>query len=761
MISVQVSVQLQCLAHNDERRKVSVNIKQTKQIIDLSKNDDTDRKFIMCNLLLQLGKLLGVGPHAPSVPSVRVNSMFNELYEKWNLQCKEKNTNYTTHIDRLEDINDGDELILYCGDYFSYQNTAVASVLELIPSKCKVVSVSLVSAETAAAEKNKNSATAAANTERAGNAKESCDNLDSNSNHYSSAQNGDNNTEKEATNNIPSNSTIISLVDTLYTSANKDTVTMGHIKQRVVRHFGWVSWQNVDINRQALIKERIKGLISGKVIVPLKGGAKNDDSDQSSEKKKAEKEVINVDDIDSDNEDNFFWEYDASGNIKTWASNMNEPANYSDSDMDVSVVGEDDVISISSGSSSSVEDVTDGMLAEQKKQEQKMKDEAEEIDDDSECDKKQKAVPKRKQSRGTTSNAKRRKTKATESSIEVLINDEDIPACPGAKATQNDKGAQDGDKNSEEVDHAIKQRIVKLLNTGFHDESNEHEARNAMKLARRLCERYNLDQAVLLQERGDGSLNDFSTTTNDDGSALQGGIVTTKIRNRKRGRPLSSLPRWLDFLVAPICQNFHVEAFKTIARGTMSRLGECSVTFYGIKVNAQLAAYAFKIASERISLMAAKYEPPMISSSGTETRTARLSYALGIVNGLKMDVDEGLQKEEEMRNEKLRRAQSAARSGEVYHEDGSDEDSGACIIHAEGEDTNTQEDTLERLERENTAHLALVDHNKKIAEDILKSKNIKVRSARKKQPISFNRHAYDKGVVDAKEIDLNQQSINK
>ena len=123
MISVQVSVQLQCLAaHNDERRKVSVNIKQTKQIIDLSKNDDTE-KYIMCNLLLQLGKLLGVGPSY--APSVRVSSMFNKIYEKWNLQCIEKNTNYTTHIDRLEDINDGDELILYCGDYFSYQSTAV------------------------------------------------------------------------------------------------------------------------------------------------------------------------------------------------------------------------------------------------------------------------------------------------------------------------------------------------------------------------------------------------------------------------------------------------------------------------------------------------------------------------------------------------------------------------------------------------------------------------------------------------------------
>ncbi len=84
-----------------------------------------------------------------------------------------------------------------------------------------------------------------------------------------------------------------------------------------------------------------------------------------------------------------------------------------------------------------------------------------------------------------------------------------MPICPGVLVGQD---TDNDDSHDNESNRSIKQRIIKLLNTGFHGKSNEHEARNAMKLARRLMERYNSDQAVLLQERGDGSLNDFSPT---------------------------------------------------------------------------------------------------------------------------------------------------------------------------------------------------------------------------------------------------------
>ena len=180
-----------------------------------------------------------------------------------------------------------------------------------------------------------------------------------------------------------------------------------------------------------------------------------------------------------------------------------------------------------------------------------------------------------------------------------------------------------------------------------------------MKLARRLMERHNLDQALLMQERGDGSLNEFSTSGADgNGEDLyQGGIVTTNIRNRKSHKPLSSISRWQKNLVYTISLNFHVEAYTTFARSTQQKVGISSVTFYGIRTNVQLAAYAFKIASERCSLMMAMYDPPnrKLPTKGqiVETMKARLSYALGLVQGLDQDVKEGLKREKERRNGKL------------------------------------------------------------------------------------------------------------
>ena len=294
---------------------------------------------------------------------------------------------------------------------------------------------------------------------------------------------------------------------------------------------------------------------------------------------------------------------------------------------------------------------------------------------------------------------------------------------PCEEENDNDNQVKEGgtDDNNNEVDLSIKQRIVKLLNTGLHCESNEHEAKNAMKLARRLLDRYNLDQAILLKERGDGSLNDFCTTNDKDDLGIKGGIVTVNVLNRKKAVPLSTMPRWLEHLIAPVTANFQVDAFVSFSRTA----GQCAISFYGIKTNVQLAAYAFKIAAERIAFMAATYEIPRSNNSfrgkrskqSSQTRTARLSYALGIVAGLHEDVKRGLQEEEEKRQEDLKRARHAAKTtGEVHQED--------CSRDKEKEEQEQQrvpaEETLHQLENENEARLALIDCNKKVANDVLK-----------------------------------------
>jgi hypothetical protein len=66
---------------------------------------------------------------------------------------------------------------------------------------------------------------------------------------------------------------------------------------------------------------------------------------------------------------------------------------------------------------------------------------------------------------------------------------------------------------------------------------------------------------------------------------------------------------------------------------------------------------------------------------------------------------------------------------------------------------------LQTLEDENQSALVLVDHREKVAERVLKERKIKVRKGRKWQPMTFDRTSYDQGVVDAKEIDINQRAI--
>ncbi|KAL3779519.1 hypothetical protein HJC23_011155 [Cyclotella cryptica] len=311
--------------------------------------------------------------------------------------------------------------------------------------------------------------------------------------------------------------------------------------------------------------------------------------------------------------------------------------------------------------------------------------------------------------------------------FEVLIGEEDIPTCPGKNCTtgREDESKYSGDENSpgeNNVDQTIKQRIIELLNTGFHpkfkQKFEEMEAENAMKLARRLMERYNLDQSVFLQERGDKSLNDFSTTNDESNcpSALRGGIVNVSIRNRKKGTALTSLSPWMEFLVHPICSNFHVDAFKSISRATKYKEGECTISFYGIKTNAQLAAYAYKISIQRISVKTRAVKKP------------RLRDALRIANWLDFKVKAGLRKEEERRKSKLNKARRAAKS---YEDSDDNEESSA---EDESDSNKSIHLTLEQLERENTVQLALIDHRKRIAEDILKY--VEVRAGRKCESVS-------------------------
>ena len=220
--------------------------------------------------------------------------------------------------------------------------------------------------------------------------------------------------------------------------------------------------------------------------------------------------------------------------------------------------------------------------------------------------------------------------------------------------------------------HVVRDRIIKLLNTGFHHQSNENEAKNAMKLAQRLMKKHNLSQALLLKEREAKNKGNQEAAA---GEILKGGMVHVQIVNRKTGKP-ALYARWLSNLVHPVTQNFDVKSYSTTRRGS-----KCQVTFYGIYTNAQLAAYAFRVATERISQMMAEFQPEkqtfLWSSKKISTKSSRLSYAIGIVEGISEDVKRNIKSEEEKRLQKLERARLAVSKGEAYEEsDDSEDDDG-------------------------------------------------------------------------------------
>ena len=406
--------------------------------------------------------------------------------------------------------------------------------------------------------------------------------------------------------------------------------------------------------------------------------------------------------------------------------------------------------------------------------------------------------------------------KNKEPPLKVLMEEKDVPSAPG-KRCAHDKDQETSEtmdassllvdnkrSTNNEADRAVKERIFKLLNTGFHDKSNENEAKNAMRLAQRLMRKHNLSQALLLQERE----NKANATTNEDGEILKGGMVKVQIVNRKTKRA-AQFARWIADLVHPICRNFEVESFHCVRRGW-----RCDVTFYGIYTNAQLAAYAFRVAAERISQMAAEYIPEKSIYRSVPTKSARLSYALGTVKGLLDEVNATMRREKEERRKKLENARRADSSGEAYDESddedqtpwGSNDDNdndddcdspdGGGHSHLDkpkGDDKGSSDKRdnmssnlngareesqetasaipvkeskatsmakrLEDLEKEERAAIVLVDHREKIAEEVLKEQGIKVRSGRKRKAITFDWKSYQTGIEDSKEIDINQRAL--
>ena len=85
----------------------------------------------------------------------------------------------------------------------------------------------------------------------------------------------------------PSNSDLLSLVDTLFTAADKCTMTVGGVYHSVATHFGW---EKVDKTRKKVILKRLMDLINGIVSV---GEGLDDEKTKKNKKEEEEDESSN------------------------------------------------------------------------------------------------------------------------------------------------------------------------------------------------------------------------------------------------------------------------------------------------------------------------------------------------------------------------------------------------------------------------------------------------------------------------------------
>ena len=400
----------------------------------------------------------------------------------------------------------------------------------------------------------------------------------------------------------------------------------------------------------------------------------------------------------------------------------------------------------------------------------------------------EKETKKRKATKATKNTSKKARTtgpKQQPATVEAVPDEASMPDAPEITPSTGSDAA-DG------VSDGTKARIAKLLKTAY-SEGNEHEQQQALKMAKRLLEKYNLTQADI-----EGKFTDES---------LPGGTAEVTLRVIVKGvasnDPPSQFERWWDLMAGTVAKNFDVKCYITRRKG--------KIVFYGILKNCQTAAFAYSLAfnfthvNQRNYLVPqGEYEMRRIrgltqASKGAYTTNARRNYTLGVVNGLDQKVEETLREEraaKAKRERKILRLQYKLKTRknnehkEAYQSD-SDSDSEATVdLCSDSSDTvdlgdsdekifakdnNNEikdikpdikelEEQVNKMEREEKARNALVLHSENVPErvlnDLKKKEGLKIHKGKSFQRLKEgNQAAWHKGVKDGKEINLNQRSI--
>jgi hypothetical protein len=324
-----------------------------------------------------------------------------------------------------------------------------------------------------------------------------------------------------------------------------------------------------------------------------------------------------------------------------------------------------------------------------------------------------------------------------EASLKVNMEAKDVPSAPGLPSVLDEVCTLVDGTGHKKADRAVKDRIIRLLNTLCH-ESNQNKAKNTIKLAQRLMKKHDLSQASLLKERQDKNENEQNSGSANDES-LKGGIVQVDIVNRKTDKP-ALFARWICNLMEPIENNFDVNSYYTV-----SRERHCKVVFYGIYTSCQLAAYNFCQATEKISQMTAAYKRSnrsgRVSGDNFSKKRYKLSYAMGIVEGINKKVEEERQ---ERKSQSARLAatkdddacgvsdedKKPAAKGSTVAEEDNDNDSDDESLSQTGKPSAkaklAADRRLQELENLQQAEITLAVHCERIERQVLENKGIRV-----------------------------------
>ena len=267
----------------------------------------------------------------------------------------------------------------------------------------------------------------------------------------------------------------------------------------------------------------------------------------------------------------------------------------------------------------------------------------------------------------------------------------------------------------------MQSRIRKMLDRGLHPNTPEGEAQRCMRLAQELMDKHQLQQADLGRHQQE----------------LTGGMVEVTVgAGLPSYQPMepAQVQQWMTRL-AGVCSS----TFTPDRKGKYFhriRNGRCpTFTFYGFREAAQLAAYAFVAAVQRIVSMKASFVPDGSAwansgckSRGAFVRTAKLTYCNGIVARLRQD---------------LPPAEGTAEGTAVPSA------STAASTHAESAGTSSS--------------LALVvSHHETVGQQVLAEHGIKLHASRRRKAYaSFDSRSYQQGKTDGGNIDLRQRALTE